>query len=118
MSISSAPASTASRVSARRTARLARPDGNAVETAATLTPVPASASTATGTRSLYTHTAAADGTRVIVRPSGTEPKVKCYLEVVLAVTPDASHDDLTAARAAARARLDRVKADMQRALGL
>ncbi|MTG88965.1 phospho-sugar mutase [Cellulosimicrobium sp. BIT-GX5] len=60
----------------------------------------------------------ADGTRVIVRPSGTEPKVKCYLEVVLPVAPDASHDDLTAARAAARARLDRVKADMQRALGL
>ena len=24
-----------------------------------------------------------DGTRVIVRPSGTEPKVKCYIEVVL-----------------------------------
>src|SRR5690606_6492589 len=47
--------------SARRTARLARPEGNAVETAATLTPVPASASTATGTRSLYTHTAAAEG---------------------------------------------------------
>ncbi|MFI2702832.1 phospho-sugar mutase [Cellulosimicrobium composti] len=60
----------------------------------------------------------ADGTRVIVRPSGTEPKVKCYLEVVLPVAPDASHDDLTAARATARDRLDRVKADMQRALGL
>lgn len=44
--------------------------------------------------------------------------MKCYLEVVLPVAPDASHDDLTAARAAARARLDRVKADMQRALGL
>ncbi len=60
----------------------------------------------------------ADGTRVIVRPSGTEPKVKCYLEVVLPVAPDASHDDLTAARATARDRLDRVKADMQRALGI
>ncbi len=60
----------------------------------------------------------ADGTRVIVRPSGTEPKVKCYLEVVLPVAPDASHDDLTAARAAARDRLDRVKTDMARALGL
>ncbi|WP_083259957.1 phospho-sugar mutase [Cellulosimicrobium cellulans] len=60
----------------------------------------------------------ADGTRVIVRPSGTEPKVKCYLEVVVPVEKDASHDDLTAARAFARERLDRVKADMTRALGL
>ncbi|WP_194522315.1 phospho-sugar mutase [Cellulosimicrobium sp. JZ28] len=60
----------------------------------------------------------ADGTRVIVRPSGTEPKVKCYLEVVVPVAPDASHDDLTAARTFARDRLDRVKADMTRALGL
>jgi phosphomannomutase len=60
----------------------------------------------------------ADGTQVVVRPSGTEPKVKCYLEVVVPVDVDASHDDLTAARAFARDRLDRVKADMQRALGL
>ena len=29
----------------------------------------------------------ADGTRVIVRPSGTEPKVKCYLEVIVPVDP-------------------------------
>ncbi|MCB7136480.1 phospho-sugar mutase [Cellulosimicrobium marinum] len=60
----------------------------------------------------------ADGSRVVVRPSGTEPKVKCYLEVVVPVAPDASHDDLTAARAFARERLDRVRADMRRALGL
>lgn len=60
----------------------------------------------------------ADSTRVIVRPSGTEPKVKCYLEVVVPVAADASHDDLTAARAFARERIDRVKADMSRALGL
>jgi phosphomannomutase len=28
-----------------------------------------------------------NGTRVIVRPSGTEPKLKCYLEVVIPVSP-------------------------------
>ncbi|MBD8078083.1 phospho-sugar mutase [Cellulosimicrobium arenosum] len=60
----------------------------------------------------------ADSTRVVVRPSGTEPKVKCYLEVVVPVAPDASHDDLTAARAFAQERLERVQADMRRALGL
>ena len=51
MSISSAPAATASRVSASLTARLERPDGNAVATLATLTRLPRSASTATGTMS-------------------------------------------------------------------
>jgi len=60
----------------------------------------------------------ADGTRVIVRPSGTEPKVKCYLEVIVPVATDASHDDLTAARAFARTRLDRVREDVAAALGL
>ncbi|WP_265520925.1 phospho-sugar mutase [Oerskovia flava] len=60
----------------------------------------------------------ADGTRVIVRPSGTEPKVKCYLEVVVPVAADASHDDLTAARAFGRDRLDKVRADVGQALGL
>jgi phosphomannomutase len=61
---------------------------------------------------------AEDGTRVVVRPSGTEPKVKCYLEVVVPVATDASADDLTAARRTARARLDAVRADMTAALGL
>lgn len=60
----------------------------------------------------------ADGTRVIVRPSGTEPKVKCYLEVIVPVAPDASYDDLTAARAFARTRLDQVRADVAAALGI
>nr|WP_253832675.1 phospho-sugar mutase [Promicromonospora thailandica]BFF18351.1 phospho-sugar mutase [Promicromonospora thailandica] len=60
----------------------------------------------------------ADDTRVIVRPSGTEPKVKCYLEVVSAVAPDASAADLAEARVAARERLDRVGADVRAALGL
>src|SRR5690625_2592928 len=61
MSISWAPASTASRVSARRSAREARPEGKAVDTAATLISVPATAASAAGTRSLYTHTAAGCG---------------------------------------------------------
>ncbi len=56
---------------------------------------------------------AADGTRVIVRPSGTEPKVKCYLEVIVPVT-----GDVGAARTTARARLDAVRADVAAALGL
>lgn len=60
----------------------------------------------------------ADGTRVIVRPSGTEPKVKCYLEVIVPVASDASYDDLTAARAFARTRLDHVRQDVAAALGI
>jgi phosphomannomutase len=57
----------------------------------------------------------AEGARVIVRPSGTEPKVKCYLEVVIAVPSD---DSVDAARIAAAGRLDAIKADVQAAAGL
>lgn len=60
----------------------------------------------------------ADDTRVIVRPSGTEPKVKCYIEVVSAVDPAASAATLSAARVAARDRLARVQSDVRTALGL
>ncbi|WP_026532146.1 phospho-sugar mutase [Arthrobacter sp. H41] len=56
-----------------------------------------------------------DSTRVIIRPSGTEPKLKCYLEVVEPVHSAAGLDD---AKAAARARLDAVKLDVGAALGL
>lgn len=59
-----------------------------------------------------------DDTRVIVRPSGTEPKVKAYLEVVAVVDRNASAADLAAARVAARERLARVADDVQAALGL
>jgi phosphomannomutase len=59
-----------------------------------------------------------DDTRVIVRPSGTEPKVKCYIEVVSAVDPDASVGALSAARVTARDRLARVQSDLRAALGL
>ncbi|MDR3069748.1 MAG: phospho-sugar mutase [Propionibacteriaceae bacterium] len=54
--------------------------------------------------------------RVIVRPSGTEPKVKCYLEVILPVDPDASFEALTQIRTTAKARLEEIKADLAAAL--
>ncbi|MGI5367768.1 phospho-sugar mutase [Streptomyces iakyrus] len=56
-----------------------------------------------------------DGARVIVRPSGTEPKLKCYLEVVV---PVGSHDDLPAARAKATALLESIKRDLSTAAGI
>lgn len=61
---------------------------------------------------------ARDGTRVVVRPSGTEPKVKCYLEVVVPVDDDGSDDPVGTARRAARERLDAVRTDVAAALGL
>ena len=57
----------------------------------------------------------AEGSRVVVRPSGTEPKLKCYLEVVVPVDASAGVD---AARISAAARLDAVKHDIGVALGL
>ena len=56
--------------------------------------------------------------RVVVRPSGTEPKVKCYLEVVVPLEPDASDETVAAARQAARARLDALASDLRTALDL
>jgi phosphomannomutase len=57
----------------------------------------------------------ADGARVIVRPSGTEPKIKAYLEVVLPVDPE---DGIEAARIAAAGRLDALRNDVKAAMGL
>ena len=57
----------------------------------------------------------ADGARVVVRPSGTEPKLKCYLEVVVPVDAEAGVD---AARISAAARLDALGRDIEAALGL
>ncbi|WP_285248230.1 phospho-sugar mutase [Pseudarthrobacter sp. efr-133-R2A-89] len=56
-----------------------------------------------------------DLTRVIIRPSGTEPKLKCYLEVIHHV---GSAAELPEARQAARASLDEVLHDVSEALGL
>ena len=51
-----------------------------------------------------------DDSRIIVRPSGTEPKLKVYLE---AIEPVASPGDLSAARERAAERLGRVRAAME-----
>lgn len=59
----------------------------------------------------------ADGARVVVRPSGTEPKIKCYLEVVVPVA-DGGPDGLDAARIAAVGRLDALAHDIRTAAGL
>ncbi|MGD9956660.1 MAG: phospho-sugar mutase [Candidatus Nanopelagicales bacterium] len=55
----------------------------------------------------------AEGTRAIVRPSGTEPKLKCYLEVVVPVT-----SDVEASRLVAQHRLAALKDGMAEVLGL
>lgn len=51
-----------------------------------------------------------------VRPSGTEPKLKCYLET--RVSPEVTQRDLTGSRAEARGMIDRLREEMQAALGL
>ncbi|MEU1275767.1 phospho-sugar mutase [Streptomyces sp. NPDC005799] len=55
------------------------------------------------------------GARVIVRPSGTEPKLKCYLEVVI---PVQNHADLPGARARATELLTSIKRDLSTAAGI
>ena len=57
----------------------------------------------------------ADGARVIVRPSGTEPKIKAYLEVVVPVNPE---DGVDAARISAAGRLDALGNDIKHAAGI
>ncbi|MGW3766404.1 phospho-sugar mutase [Actinomadura verrucosospora] len=54
----------------------------------------------------------AGGSRVVVRPSGTEPKLKCYLEVVLPVDGDVAE-----VRARAAADLEALRADVSAAIG-
>jgi phosphomannomutase len=53
------------------------------------------------------------GARIICRPSGTEPKLKCYLEIVVPVD-----DSIEAARTTADAALAAIKADLGEAIGL
>lgn len=59
-----------------------------------------------------------DGTRVVVRPSGTEPKVKAYLELVEPVAPDADREALDHAHHRGWQRLRLLDADVREALGL
>lgn len=54
------------------------------------------------------------GDQVVVRPSGTEPKLKCYIEAIIPVT----NRDVEAARREGAERLEDIKADMVVAIGI
>lgn len=64
-----------------------------------------------GTDAIMVITEAQD--RVIARPSGTEPKLKCYLEVILPV-----EDGAEVPWAQARERLEAIKAEFGAAIGI
>jgi phosphomannomutase len=55
--------------------------------------------------------------RVVVRPSGTEPKLKCYLEVVVPVD-DSGDGAVDAARIAGAGRLDAIRTDLAAVAGI
>ena len=59
------------------------------------------------------HLATESGARVIIRPSGTEPKVKAYLEVIVHVD-----GDVAAARRAAEDTMASLEANVRVALGI
>jgi phosphomannomutase len=54
-----------------------------------------------------------ENARIICRPSGTEPKIKCYVEVVVPV-----RESMDAARQEAQTTIDGIKRDLAEALGL
>jgi phosphomannomutase len=54
--------------------------------------------------------------KVVVRPSGTEPKLKCYLEVVVPVAADTA--DLSAARSSAADDLTALRSEIAGVLGI
>ncbi|KQX74962.1 phospho-sugar mutase [Aeromicrobium sp. Root472D3] len=53
------------------------------------------------------------GARIIARPSGTEPKLKCYIEVVVPVT-----DSIDVARRTADEQIAAIKTDLAATLGI
>ena len=65
------------------------------------------------TDGLILKTAAND--RVVIRPSGTEPKLKCYCEVVVPVAVD---DPVEVARRTAAERLELMRSDLRGVLGV
>ena len=54
-----------------------------------------------------------NGDRVVIRPSGTEPKLKCYCE---AVEPVGAEESAEAARDRARSRLTSLRAELSQRL--
>ena len=54
-----------------------------------------------------------EGARVVIRPSGTEPKLKCYLQIVMPV-----EGDLKAAKETAQADMSALRVSVSGALGL
>lgn len=58
---------------------------------------------------------ASSGTRVVVRPSGTEPKLKCYLQVVI---PEVTRRSLREAHVNAAAALELIRNQLHCALAL
>lgn len=59
----------------------------------------------------------AEDTRVVVRPSGTEPKLKCYLEVVQDVPAGTSAPEMAAIRRRSDERLAQLKDELRMVLG-
>jgi phosphomannomutase len=59
-----------------------------------------------------------DRVRVVVRPSGTEPKLKCYLQVHAPVPEGCDDATLAVLRSAAAADLDRLRDEVAAVIGL
>ena len=58
-----------------------------------------------------------DDTRVVVRPSGTEPKLKCYLEVVTQLPDGATGEQIGRIRRGAEERLQSLRDELRGVLG-